>query len=337
VQHGVRDVRAEDWPDSRPGPGEVLVRVHAVTICASDVHMYADGNVGGISWDRPFVPGHEAAGVVEDANGTALREGARVVLDPARPCLRCDMCSAGLSHLCRNLDFMDMPPVDGAMRERIAWPADLAFPVPESIDLTEAPLIEPLAVAVHAVELATTLSEATVAIVGCGAIGLLTLRVARLRGARRIIATDQIEERLAVARELGADETVLVGPQDPAAEEMRFTKGRGVDLAFEVAGPAEALQQCMGIVRPAGEVVVIGIPDPDEYRLAASHLRRKELALRFVRRQNENYPEAAGLAQSGQIDLGPLLTHRFPVSQAQEAFDLADRKADGAVRVAVTF
>ncbi|NIQ99722.1 MAG: zinc-binding dehydrogenase, partial [Gemmatimonadales bacterium] len=159
------------------------------------------------------------------------------------------------------------------MRERVAWRADCVFALPQSMDPVEAPLVEPLGIAVHAVELAAQVSGSTVAVVGCGAIGLLTLQLARLHGAHRIIATDPIEERLVVARELGADETVHVGPLDAVAEVLRTTDGRGVDLVFEAAGPPEALEQCLGMVRPAGEVVVIGIPSEDEYRVSASLLR----------------------------------------------------------------
>ncbi|UCC69606.1 MAG: zinc-binding dehydrogenase [Armatimonadota bacterium] len=337
VQHGIRDVRLEERPNPTPGAGEVLVRTSAVTICASDVHMFAEGNVGGVSWEEPFIPGHEAAGVVEDPNDTDLPAGTRVVLDPAVACHDCDMCAEAMFHLCRNLKFCDLPPVDGAMRELIAWPANRVFPVPESLDLVEAPLIEPLCVAVHALELASRPAGAVAAVAGCGAIGLFTLQMARLQGAEKIFATDPVAERLAVARELGADETIQVGLQDPVAEILRATGDRGVDLVFEAAGPQEALEQCLGVVRPAGEVVVIGIPSADEYRLQASSLRRRELTVRFVRRQNENYPQAVELVRRGAIKLGPMLTHRFPAERAQEAFLLAERKLEGAVRVAVVF
>ena len=200
-----------------------------------------------------------------------------------------------------------------------------------------APLIEPLAVAVHATELASALAGKTVAVVGCGAIGLLTLQMARLRGAARVFATDLIADRLAIARDFGTEITVQVGREDPVAVLVEATQGRGVDIVFEAAGPPEAVQQALDIVRPGGEVVVIGIPSIDEYRLRASQLRRNELTLRFTRRQNENYPEAIGLVGEGVVRLGPLLTHRFPVERAQEAFELAERKDDGAVRVGVVF
>jgi L-iditol 2-dehydrogenase len=315
----------------------VLLHTRAVTICASDIHVYAEGNVGGVSWDRPFVPGHEAAAVVEDSNGTSLAPGMPVVVDPAVPCGGCDMCGMGNFHLCRDLKFLDLPPVNGAMRELFAWPAAQVLPLPTSLEVMDAPLIEPLSVAVHACELASSLGGATVLVAGCGAIGLLTLQVARVWGAKTVIATDPIPERLALAGKLGADVTVQVGAKDPMEEVMGITDGRGADVSFEAAGPLEALQQCLDVLRPGGEVVVIGIPSEDEYRLSASQLRRYELTMRLVRRQNGNFGQAISLARDGKVQLGPLLTHRFPVERVQEAFALAERKGEGAVRVAVTF
>lgn len=335
IQHGIRDVRVGEWPRPSVQPGEVLIRVRSVTICASDIHVFAEGNVGGVSWDEPFVPGHEAAGTVEDSNGTRLAAGTPVVLDPAAACRACDMCADGLFHLCRNLRFLDLPPVHGAMRELVAWPADRAFPVPEGIDLVEAPLIEPLCIAVHALELASRPGGAVVLVAGCGAIGLFTIRLAKVHGAARVLATDLIPERLAAAQDMGADATVDISQADPVEAALQQTGGRGVDVAFEVAGPPEALQQCLGAVRPAGEVVVIGIPSEDEYCLRASELRRRELTLRFVRRQNENYREAIELVRDGRVNLSSVLTHRFPMEKAQEAFELAERKGEGAIRVAV--
>jgi len=328
LQHAPHDLRLADLPRPTPRPGEVLIRLRSVTVCASDVHLYTEGNVGGVSWDRPFVPGHEAAGEIVDPNGSHFAVGAPVVIDPAIPCRACDQCAVGHFHLCRNLLFCDLPPTDGAMQEYLAWPASQVFAVPESVDLVAAPLIEPLCVAVHATELAPDLTGATVLVAGCGAIGLFTVQMARLRGAKTILATDLIPGRLTLARQLGADETIQVGSGDLPA---------GMDVAFEAAGPQEAVQQCLNAVRPAGTVVVIGIPSEDRYQLQPSHLRRHELTLRFCRRQSENYPQAISLVREGRLRLDPLLTHRFPVERAQEAFDLAQRKAEGAVRVAVTF
>jgi L-iditol 2-dehydrogenase len=337
LQHGIRDLRLGELPEPRPGPGEVLLRTRAVTVCGSDLHAWAEGSIGGVKWDGPFVPGHEVAATVEDPNGSAFRPGAPVTVDPSAPCQACDMCAMGNYHLCRHVRFLDLPPVHGAMQELFAWPATQVFPLPERLDLTEAPLIEPLTVAVHATELSAGLPGAVAAVVGCGAIGLLTLQMARLRGAETIFAADLIPERLAVAQSLGADAVFAAGKGDLTDRVLRATQGRGVDIAFEAAGPGEALQECIGMARPAGQVIVIGVPSAEEYVLSAPPLRRHELTLRFVRRQNGNFPEAISLVGEGRISLGPLLTHRFPPERAREAFALAERRGDGAIRVAVTF
>ena len=329
----------QEWPAPSLEAGEVLVRIRSVTICASDLHIYSEGNVGGVSWNEPFIPGHEAAGVIEDANGEAFEPGVDVVLDPAAPCGRCDFCAERLFHLCSYLKFLDLPPVHRAMCELVAWPSDRVFAIPASIDVLDAPLIEPLSVAVHAVELARRVRDRSVLVVGCGAIGLLAIQVAKFQGAKTIIATDLISGRLEIAHELGADETIQVEPNDADAAAglvIEATNGRGVDVVFEAAGPPAALQQCLSALRSTGKAVVIGIPSHDEYRLQPSTIRRRELSLCFVRRQNENYPEALDLVASGQVRLGPILTHRFPLERTQEAFDLAEGKRKGAVRVAVT-
>lgn len=337
LQYGPRKVGLAELPDPTPGPGEVLLRTRAVTICASDVHLFAEGNVGGVSWDRPFVPGHEVSAVVEDPGGAGLARGTPVVVDPAIPCRDCDRCIAGDYHLCRHLKFMDLPPVDGGMRELVAWPADRVFPLPPELDPAAGALVEPLAVALHAVELAGEVMARTVAVVGCGAIGLLALQVARVRGAARVFAIDPLPERLALARAFGADMTAEVGKEDPVRAVAQETEGRGADIAFEAAGPPEAVETAARLVRPGGTVAVIGIPSQDEYRIRASEVRRKELTLQFVRRQNENYPAAIALVRAGRVKLEPLLTHRFPPERAQEAFELAESRGDGAVRVAVVF
>ena len=224
VQSGIHRVGVQEWPAPVPADGEVLVRVRSVTICASDIHMFAEGNVGGVAWDGPFVPGHEVAGIVEDSNGTELKEGTPVVLDPAVPCRDCDRCREGLLHLCRNVKFLDLPPIHGGMRELVAWPAGSTFPAPENLDVVEAPLLEPLTVGIHAAELATGLEKATILIAGCGAVGLCTLQMAKLRGAAKVFSSDLIPERLALAQELGADAVIEVGRQNPVEEIMEATE-----------------------------------------------------------------------------------------------------------------
>jgi len=333
--HGIRDVRIEHLPEPKLRPGEVLLRVPLVTLCASDMHVYLRGEIGGVSWDQPFVPGHECAGIVLDSNGTDLVAGTRVAIDPAIPCGNCDMCSETMFHLCRHLEFMAMPPRHGSMCEKIAMPRRCLFPVPDDMDLGDIALLEPLAVAVHAVELARMKPGATVALLGCGGIGLCILMVARAKGAGPIMATDLVPERLAVAKDLGADATFLAAEESPVEKILERTGGRGVDVVFEAAGAQETPQQAVEVCRPGGSVVLVGIPAEDRLEIRLSEARRKELLLINVRRQNENYPEAISLIVSGQVNVKPILTHRLPLQQISRAYELMDTRAEGSIRVAV--
>jgi L-iditol 2-dehydrogenase len=333
--HGIHDVRIEDLPEPALKPGEVLLRVPLVTLCASDMHVYLRGEIGGVSWDQPFVPGHECAGVVLDPNGTDLGKGTHVAIDPAIPCGKCAMCVEGMFHLCRHLEFMAMPPRHGAMCEKVALPRRCLFPVPDGMELGEIALLEPLSVAVHAVELARLKPGATIAVLGCGGIGLCILLVARAKGAGVIMATDLVHERLVVAKQLGADETFVAEVESPVPKLLELTGGRGADVVFEAAGAQETQQQAVEACRPGGSVVLVGIPPADRMDIRFSDARRKELLLINVRRQNENYPEAISLVVSGKVNVKPILTHRFPLQKISRAYELMDTRAEGAIRVGI--
>jgi L-iditol 2-dehydrogenase len=333
--HGIRDARIQEEDKPSPGAGECLVEVKAVTICGSDLHIYAEGNVGGVGWDRPFIPCHEFAGICR--GGQHIPDGTKVVADPALPCERCDMCLRGWGHLCRNLVFCGLPPCEGALREFIAWPERNLFPCPDFLSFGEAALIETLAVAVHAVELAPPPPGGRIAILGCGGVGLSVLQVARAAGAKEILATDLVPERLDIARRLGADLAVLADKEDPAAVGLDWSHGEGVDVVYEAAGAADTPAQAVQMARPKGTVALLGIPVEDVMTVCASRARRHELTIVWVRHQNHNYPQAIALVEKGLVSLGPLLTHRFPVEQAGAAFDLAESKKGGALRVAIEF
>ena len=175
--HGVGDVRLADEPAPSAGPGETLVRVSAVGLCGSDLHWYGQGNIGDARLSRPLVVGHEFAGVTE--------AGQRVAVDPAVPCNQCDPCQAGQPNLCRALRFAGHGADDGGLREWLAWPARCLVPLPETLSQVAGAMLEPLGVAIHAVDLGHVRAGASVGIFGCGPIGLLVLQTARAAGASR--------------------------------------------------------------------------------------------------------------------------------------------------------
>jgi L-iditol 2-dehydrogenase len=187
-------------------------------------------------------------------------------------------------------------------------------------------MLEPLGVAIHAVDLAHLKAGMTVGVFGCGAIGLLIVQLARLSGAASVIATDVLPHRVEAAKAYGAHHAILA--EDRRGVEMirAATHGRGVDVAFEAAGAQEAFEACIAAVIPGGKVILAGIPSDDKTWFPASVARRKGLTLKLVRRMKHTYPRAIRLVESGQVDVRTLVTHRFPLEQAAEAFRTAERR-----------
>ncbi len=336
--YGPRDIRVETVADAEPGPGSVLLEVTAVGICGSDLHTYLFGNVGGVAPEQPLTLGHEAAGIVL-ATGPGvegdLQVGQRVAIDPAIACGVCERCLAGDPHLCERLMFMGLYPYHGALRQRMLYPAKTCVPVPDTITDIGAAMLEPLGVALHAIRLAQIQVGDDVAVIGCGAIGLLLVRLARLAGARRIFAADRYAWRLALAANYGADMLLKADEVDVVQEVMRVSGRRGVDVAIEAAWADATANQCVEMARHGGRVVIVGIPVEDFITFRASAARRKELAILSSRRMKHTYPAAIALAQEGKVDLDALASHTFTLEQTLTAFEIAATYTDEVIRAIV--
>jgi len=307
--HGAGDLRLDEEPEPLAAAGEVLVQVTAVGLCGSDRHWFVEAGIGDAVLERPLVLGHEFAGVI--ASGP--RAGERVALDPALPCGRCDACLGGLSHLCSSGRFAGHGSTDGALRTRLAWPEELAHPVPDGIPDAEAALLEPLGVALHALRLGHVRHGVRAGVFGCGPIGLLLVQTIAAAGGETVVATDPFEHRRAAARRAGAAEAPDPGELDRG--------GLGLDVAFEAAGTDEALADAIDAVRPGGRVVLVGIPDGDRTSFAASAPRRKGLTLLLCRRmEHADLPRAIRLAESGGVDLGSLVGERHSLDDFGDAF-----------------
>ena len=329
--HDRRDVRLADEPAPVPGPGEELVRVTTVGICGSDLHWFEEGSVGSERLAGPLVLGHEAAGVV--ASGP--RAGRRVAIEPAIACGRCDPCLRGRPHVCEDLRFAGVSGEDGTLREAMAWPAACLVGVPDEIDDLAAMMLEPLGIAIHATDLGRPPIGGTVGVFGCGPIGLLLIQLARLAGVRAIVATDLLEHRLEAALRYGATEVALV---DGGAERSALAgvAPDGLDVTFEVAGEDDALETAMHLARPTSRVVIVGIPVSDRTSFPAGLARRKGLSLLLSRRMNRTYPRAIDLVRSGRVDVRSLVTGRFPLSEAADAFETAARRTGLKIAVDVS-
>ncbi|MEU8175514.1 zinc-binding dehydrogenase [Microbispora hainanensis] len=318
--HKVGDIRLSEEPSPVPGPGESLVRVTAVGLCGSDLHWYSEGGIGDAVLDDPLVVGHEIAGVIEGGP----RHGTRVAVDPAIPCGRCAVCATGYGNLCPDVRFAGHGTLDGGLREYLAWPDDLLHPLPDALSAADGAMLEPLGVAIHAVDLGHLGLGAPVAVVGCGPIGLLVIQLARLAGASTVIAVDPLPHRRAAALRLGADHALSPEEAGPAAwTAIDGLDGLGVRVAFEVAGNDDAVRTAMTAARPGGRVVLAGIPDEDRTSFPASLARRKGLTLALVRRMNLTYSRAIRLVENGSVDVSSLITDRFPLAHTADAFAAA--------------
>ena len=321
--HGVGELHGGAEPRPVAADGESLVRVTAVGLCGSDLHWFTHGGIGDAQLHRPVVPGHEFAGVV---HGGALH-GRRVAVDPAIPCGRCARCLEGFGNLCPTVRFSGHGELDGALREWMVWPTDLLHPLPDGLSDSDGAMLEPLGVALHAFDLGHLRLGGSVAVVGCGPIGLLLIQLARVAGARRVVAMDPLAHRAEAARRLGADETSTSGAPDTL-------DGVDADVVFEVAGNDEAVHAAVTATRPGGRVVLVGIPDEDQTTFPAGAARRKGLTFAMCRRMNNVYPRAIDLVQHGRVDVAALVTHRFPITESAEAFRTAVGR--GGLKVVIT-
>jgi L-iditol 2-dehydrogenase len=342
--HGIRDLRLEDLPRPAPGPGEVLLRIASVGVCGSDVHYYTEGRIGDQVVTDPIVMGHEfSAWVAELGPGVErdLKLGQLVAVEPAIPCGTCEPCRHGHPNLCPNVRFCGTPPVDGVFAQYAVMPVENCFPLPPAFSAVEGAMLEPLGVAIHAVDLAHLRPGHTVAVLGAGPIGLLIAAVARAAGASEVLMTEPLGYRREFALDYLGDAALDPYPgadadyTDVVDEIVDLTGGRGVDVAFEAAGAEETPDQCAGVARRGGKAIVAGIPTDDRMTFTASKARHRGLTIKLVRRMKHTYPRAIRLVEGGLVDVEPLATHLFPLERIAEAFDMVAGYEDGVIRAVI--
>lgn len=301
--HSLGDVRLHDEPLPTPQADETLVRVTAVGLCGSDLHWFGEAGIGDARLLKPLILGHEFAGVTAS--------GQRVALDPSIPCLKCENCLEGNPNLCEAQYFAGHGSDDGGLREWVAWKTRCLVPIPDSLSDADAAMLEPLGIALHAVDLGKLKAGMRVAVLGCGPIGLLVLQVAQAAGAAEVLVTEPIAHRLDAAKRFGARE---------------WDGKEHVDVVFECAGVNDAVRDAVEAVKPGGRVILVGIPSDDETIISASKARRKGVTLKWSRRMKHTYPRAIRLVESGAVDVCSLVTHCFPLENVGEAFGVAARR-----------
>jgi L-iditol 2-dehydrogenase len=331
VLRGPRALRVEDVAPPSPGPGEVLVRVRAAGICGTDYRIWT----GARPVAYPLVPGHEFVGEVAGVGGgvTRVRPGQRVAVEPNWGCGACDLCGEGLGNVCLRRTAVGIDR-DGGFAELVVLPARACWPAPDELDDDRLLLTEPLAVIARAVGRAAPRAGEAAAVVGTGTLGLLAIQVLRTRGCR-VLAVSRTDRRLGLARALGAEATLALDGGDPVAAARALSGRDGVDLVIETAGTATAVELVLGavgFVRPGGRVVLTGLPH-EPSRVEFFWLVRREIDVRGSMIYQGEFAEALALLGQGAIDVGPLLTHRYPLEAIATALETHRRPE--AIKVAV--
>ena len=309
-------------PEPAPGPGEVLVRTAVSGVCGSDTHAL-HGRHPNVT--PPYAPGHEVDGVVTEIapDVTTVQPGRRVTVEPDLPCWACKQCRAGRQNLCENLGFFGCGSEQGGMADLFTIDARRVHVVPEDLDDATAALIEPLATPIHAARLAGPLEGKAVAILGAGTIGLLTLRVARHQGARRIVMTARSAQRRDRATTFGAD-AVVDAALPEAADRVREALGESADVVFDCVAEESTLHQALAIADKGGTIIVVGVP-PGDVRLPLALVQDSQLRIQgSATYLPEDYADAIGLLQDGVVTASDFVTAIRPLDEAAVAFADAD-------------
>jgi L-iditol 2-dehydrogenase len=320
-------------------PTDVLLKMQAVGICGSDIHYFKSGKIGDQIVQYPWIVGHECAAIVEDAGTavTTIKPGDLVVIDPLVACGKCDQCLSGRRHTCRNQRFLGCPgQMQGGLAEYLLMPEACCFPFPKKHSLNEATLAEPLSIGVYAVALMNQRRDehTAIGILGCGPIGLCVMTAAQAAGIKTIYVTERLDYRLAAASRLGATWTGNVEKSEVVAGILE-QRPAGLDAVFDCSGDQQAFDQAIQLLKPGGTFFIVGIPDTDRVSFDISLLRRKEITIQNVRRQNECVEKAIALIESGKMQTQALVTHQFALTEAQEAFEMVANYRDGVIKAVI--
>ena len=332
-----KNLELADLPVPTPAPDEVLIRVAACGICGSDVHGYDGGSGRRIP---PIVMGHEAAGIIS-AVGSSVKNfapGDRVTFDSTVYCGACPNCLRGDVNLCDNRQVLGVSCGDyrraGAFAEFVAVPARILYPLPENLPFAEAAMLEAIAVAIHAVNLANLQPTDTALVIGAGTIGILTLQAVRAAGCAKVLVTDVDQDRLNLAKQLGASETLLSN-ETLLSQILQLTSNQGVDVSLECVGRKETVAAAIDATRKGGAVVLVG-------NIAANvNLPLQKVVTRQIRLQGScassgEYPRAIELLASGAIKVKPLITAIVPLEEGASWFERLHNREANLLKVVLT-
>lgn len=304
----------------KAGPGEVVVRVMAAGVCGTDVHIYS-GEAGSADVRPPVVLGHEFAGeVVEIGAGVgSLAVGDKVTVDPNIYCGKCDYCRNGKIQLCEHLSAIGVTR-DGGFAQYCLAPEAQAFRLNADVDCEAGALAEPIACCLHGIDIANILPGQTVCVIGGGAIGLIMAQLARLSGASKVIVSEPVEGRRKIALELGVDAVIDPFKGDVNEQIEAVTGKPGVDAVIECVGLVSATKQAFQIAGKGASIVLFSVPKPGAtFELPLFDVYKKELRIAGSFINPSTHLRAANLVNAGKLNLKPILTHRYPLAQLEQA------------------
>ncbi len=336
------------FESSKPGiknPNDVLLKINSVGVCGSDIHYYTEGKIGDQVIEFPFTIGHECSATViyTGSNVKKIKRGDVVAIDPLVACHECSQCKSGREHTCLNQKFLGCPgQIEGCLAEYIIMPEENCFIVPNNIYPELAMLVEPLSIGYYAVQLLFAHAgkevnkESSIGILGSGPIGLSVMSCLQAFGYKNIFVTDKLDYRLNIASNAGA---IWIG--NPAKEDVVIsilkTNPDRLDFVFECCGKQEAIDQAVEMLKPGGMLLLVGIPEVDFISFEISKIRRKEITIQNVRRQNKSVRPVIDLISSGRISPGFMITHRFPLEKTAEAFDIVSNYKEGVIKALIYF
>lgn len=338
VLTGIRRMEVREVPDPRiEKDTDVLLKIEKVGVCGSDVHYFETGRIGSQVVQFPYIVGHECAATVAAVGKavTSVNVGDEVVVEPAISCHECDQCRQGRENTCFKLRFLGTPGQgNGCLSEYIVMPQECCLPTHGRISIEQGVLCEPLAIGVYAVKQAKLVKPTDIAIFGAGPIGLSCLLCARAEGVRACYMTEKIDSRMDTARTGGASWVGNPLKEDVVAAILQ-QQPLGMDVAFECAGQQETIDQAVDVLKAGGKLMLVGIPREDRISFAIDKIRRKEITIVNIRRQNGCTHKAIDLVASQKVRPDFMVTHRFKLDQVQDAFELVAGYRDGVVKAMI--
>ncbi len=324
-----------DYPEPFvKGPKDVKIKIKAASVCGSDVHGF-DGSTG--RRIPPIVMGHEASGQVVEvgADVRKFKKGDRVVFNSTLFCGECDFCTHGMVNLCDERKVFGVScgeyKIDGAYAEYIVVPERIVYGIPDSLSYQKAALIEPFSVGFHAVRVAELGLADAVLVIGTGTIGSFVIQSLRIKGAGKIIAADIDDEKLALAKEMGADFTINSKTRDLAAEIAKIAPA-GLDVVFDVVGRAATARQGLGLLKKNGRIVMVGLYD-QEISFPVQRITSWQLRVQGTYISSDEYPACVDFIAGGRVNVEPFIRHFVPLSEAPSWLHRLHKAEKGLIKV----